>query len=217
MAHDAKIHRGFSGSPSSMVGGNLPDTVFQIMGADDNLGKNKKGMGPQLDFFEELPRPGLGPVVIVNAEFEEKIQKENINDRDKKTPEPVGISLPAHSQDHVRVLGPTIQKQFDKRGQFGAVELLIRADVHEVFPTRPRDPVFQRRGVALVFLMKNQVGNGVSFNGLEEHTPRVILASVLNYDEFPIPLRMCRKYLVEVREDIRDVAFLVINGNDEAD
>ena len=80
------------------------------MGFHDDLGEDEKRPGGQIDPVEDLPAPGLGPVVIIDADLEKIIQKEDI-DHGKKEPEKCSLRL-------VRISGdmPLMEASHGSRG-----------------------------------------------------------------------------------------------------
>ena len=99
--HDLHIDRRFSPLTAAVVGGDLFDAETEIVGFHDDLGQNKKRLGSQIDPVEDLSAPGLRPIVVVDADLEEIVQREDIDYGKKKPEKLVGVPLPAYSQKHI--------------------------------------------------------------------------------------------------------------------
>jgi hypothetical protein len=84
-----------------VVGGDLFDAETEIVGLYDDLREDEKRLGGQIDPVEDFPAPSLGPVIIIDADLEEIVQKEDIDHRKKEPEKLVGIPLPTNSQKHV--------------------------------------------------------------------------------------------------------------------
>ena len=129
----------------------------------------------------------------------------------------VSVSLPAHSKHKVRVPRTFGQQRFDKGGDFRAVKLFIRADVHQVFSPRFGDSIPHGTVVTLVLIMQNDLSLGILPVKFQNDAASPVRTAVFHDNHLRTPFRMLAQNRVQVAKDTADVEFLVINGDNEAD
>jgi len=197
-----------------VVGRDLFDAEAEVMGFDDDLGKDEKRARREVDPIEDFAAPSLRPVVIVDPDLEEPVQEEDIDHGQEEPEKLVGVPLPADPQDNVRLISP---EDLHEIGDFGRIELFIGADVHQVLAFGGGDPVLERARVSLVLFVDQERRVRVFFDFRPENLEGLVFRPVLDQDDLPMPFRMGLQDGEEIREHPRDVLLLIINRRDEAD